>query len=506
MDLALALERIDTLETENRRLAGKVRLLEEELALALFRRFGKSSERYAGQADLPFACEYGPPESSEPEKGTETIAYTRGKPGRKKLSESLPREHFYHDLDTAERRCACGHELARIGEDVSERLNVIPAKLWVEVHHQAKYACSHCQGVNESEGPAVKRAAGGPALIPGSIVTPGLASFIWTNKFCDHLPFYRQEASFERIGARVSRQDMSNWTIALAEELEPLIALIEDDIRAGPVIQMDETPVKVLKLDHSGKDGQGYMWLALGGMEGRRSVRYRFAPGRGSIHASSFLGDYGGFVQSDGYKAYDAVASGARWTHVGCWAHARRAFFEAEKVAHSPLLTDALGRIKKLYALEHRSREEKGEDEDFLAYRRGLIEPYLGEFKVWAEKTAAQVLPSGKTGAAFAYLLGQWDNLGRFLDHERLTRDNNHAENAIRPFVVGRKNWLFSGTDTGAEASCRVFSLIETAKRNGKEPYTYLLGVLSRLPHSRISGAWDTLLPWNIDNPASGRN
>ena len=506
MDMALALERIDTLETENKRLSARVLLLEEELKLALFRRFGKSSERYQGQGELPFACEYGSGESPEPPAQTETISYTRGKPGRKKLSPSLPREHYYHDLDESERRCACGHERTRIGEDVSERLNVIPAKLWVEVHHHAKYACPHCQGVNESETPAIKRASGSLALIPGSIVTPGLVAFIWTNKFCDHLPFYRQEASFERIGALVSRQDMSNWTIALAEELGPLIALIEDDIRAGPVIQMDETPVKVLKLDETGKDGQGYMWLALGGVGLRRSVRYRFAPGRGSIHASSFLGDYAGFVQSDGYKAYDSVAIGVNWTHVGCWAHARRAFFEADKVAHSPLLTDALGRIKKLYALEDTAREESSEDDQFVAHRRALIGPFLSEFKLWAQQTQAEVLPSGKTGEAFAYLLGQWAKLERFLDHAWLTPDNNQAENAIRPFVVGRKNWLFSGTDTGAEASCRVFSLIETAKRNGMEPYAYLLAVLSRLPATRNSGAWDRLLPWNIHTLDPGGN
>ena len=506
MDMALALEKIDALETENKKLSVRVHMLEEELKLALFRRFGKSSERYQGQGELPFSAEYGPTESSEAPVETEKISYTRGKPGRKKLSAALPREHHYHDLDASERRCACGHELTRIGEDVSERLNVIPAKLWVEVHHHPKYACAHCQGVNDSDEPSVKKAAGGKALLPGSIVTPGLAAFIWTNKFCDHLPFYRQEASFERIGALVSRQDMSNWTIALAEELEPLIALIEDEIRAGPVIQMDETPVKVLKLDRTGSDGQGYMWLALGGADGARAVRYRFAPGRGSIHASSFLGEYAGFVQSDGYKAYDAVAGTANWTHVGCWAHARRAFFEANKVAYSSLLTDALGRIKKLYALEDTARGAGLEGEAFVAHRRGLIEPFLCEFKTWAEKIVADVLPSGKSGTAFAYLLGQWDKLERFLEHERLTPDNNQAENAIRPFVVGRKNWLFSGNDTGAEASCRVFSLIETAKRNRKDPYAYLLAVLSTIPDIKITRTWECLLPWNIDIQNSGRN
>ena len=495
---------IAELATENDRLKAltvkqyaKIAYLEEQLALALFKRYGRSSESFKGQPDLPFASELASETPHADQIETETITYERSKPGRKPLSPDLPREHLYHDLPESERTCACGHELTKIGEDVSERLNVIPPKLWVEAHHYAKYACPHCEGVNESGEPAVKTAEGVPALIPGSIVTPGLAAFVWTNKFCDHQPFYRQETGFERIGALVSRQDMSNWTIRLAEELEPLISLFETHIRSGPVIQMDETPVKVLKLDHTGKDGQGYMWLALGGDPRHRAVRYRFAPGRGSVHAASFLGDYAGFVQSDGYKAYDTVASGARWTHVGCWAHARRKFYEAEKIAHSALTTDALGRIRKLYDLEREARERQLDPDAFVAYRKERIVPFLGELKAWMEKTISQVLPAGKTGEAFAYTLGQWDKLERFLDHADLTPDNNRAENAIRPFVVGRKNWLFSGNDTGAESSCRVFSLIETAKLNDKEPYAYLLAILSRLPEVRKTGAWESLLPWN---------
>lgn len=487
------------LEREVVKLNKRIAFLEEQLALALFKRFGKSSESFKAQPDLPFGLE---PESAIPpdeRRETETITYERSKPGRKPLSPDLPREHLFHDLPESERTCACGHELAKIGEDVSERLNVTPPKLWVETHHYAKYACPKCGGVNESESPTVKTAEGSPSLIPGSIVTPGLVAFVWTNKYCDHLPYYRQEKGFERIGALVSRQDMSNWTIRLASDLEPLIALIETHIRAGPVIQMDETPVKVLKLDHTGKDGQGYMWLALGGDPKHRAVRYRFAPGRGSIHAATFLGDYSGFVQSDGYKAYDSIATGARWTHVGCWAHARRKFYEAEKVAHSALTTDALGRIRKLYDLERESRERKLDEESFLAFRKERIVPFLASLKTWMESTISQVLPSGKTGEAFAYTLGQWDKLERFLEHADLTPDNNRAENAIRPFVVGRKNWLFSGNDAGAESSCRVFSLIETAKLNDREPYAYLRAILSQLPEVKKSGRWECLLPWNLD-------
>jgi transposase len=491
---------IVALEQENVRLNKRITFLEEQLALALFKRFGKSSEVFKCQPDLPFGSELDSVDTQAETTETETISYQRKKAGRKAISPALPRDHIYHDLTESEKICSCGHELTKIGEDVSERLNVTPPKLWVEAHHHAKYACPYCQGVNEpSEGkPAVKTAPGVPALIPGSIVTPGLISFIWTNKFLDHVPFYRQENGFGRIGAPISRQDMSNWTIRLVEDFKPLISLVEDNIRAGPLIHMDETPVKILKLNHTGKDGQGYMWLALGGSGGHRAVRYRFAPGRGSIHASSFLGSYTGFVQTDGYKAYDSIAAVAQWTHVGCWAHARRKFFEANKAAHSALATDALGRIKKLYALDHEAREKKLEPNEFLVYRRDLIQPFLDEFKTWIQKTMAQVLPAGETGKAFAYTIGQWDKLIRFLDHPDLSPDNNRAENAIRPFVLGRKNWLFNGNDDGAEAACIVFSLIQSAILNGKEPSSYLFTILTKLSDVKKSGDWASLLPWNL--------
>ena len=427
MAKAIAVSENERLRAENERLHARIAFLQEQLALAFFKRYGRSAESFKDQPDLPFADELEAIINQQDKAELETITYERKKPGRKSLAEELPREHLYHDLSEAEKTCACGQPMTKIGEDVSERLNVVPAKVWVEAHHHAKYACPHCQGINDSEASAVKRAAGGEPLIPGSIVTPGLAAFIWTNKFCDHLPFYRQEICFDRIGATVSRQDMSNWTIRLAADLEPLIQRLEQHIRAGPVIQMDETPVKVLKLDRTGKDGTGYMWLARGGTEQQPAVRYRFAPGRGAGHAATFLGDYSGFVQTDGYQAYDSLAAAARWVHVGCWAHARRKFYEAEKVAHSALLTEALSRIKKLYALEYEARKLPDEPGVIQGRRRALLQPFLVDFKQWLDATMTRVLPAGKTGEAFAYTIGQWDKLLRFFDHYTLTPDNNRA-------------------------------------------------------------------------------
>ena len=394
--------------------------------------------------------------------------------------------------------------MTKFGEDMAEKMSIIPAQVWVECHHHAKYSCPDANCTYKGDGiePGVVKAPGPLPLIPKSIVTAALLAHIWTAKFCDHLPFYRQEAGFVRIGTDLSRQDMSRWTTRVSNELEPLVELLVRAIREGPVINMDETPVTVLKLDKSGASGQGYMWLARGGTQEHPAVLYRFGSGRGSEHAHKIVLDWEGYLQADGFKGYDTLVKGTRIHLVGCWAHARRKFFEADKAAPSTLTSDALGRIKKLYELEGQcrklAREEGHTDQQFLEARRTVLQPYLEGLRAWLDERAAQTLPAGATGKALAYTVGQWDKLIRFLDHPWLTPDNNKAENAIRPFVVGRKNWLFHGNDAGAEASCRIYSLIETAKMNGLEPWAYLNTVLARLPEVGLSGDWESLLPWNL--------
>ena len=501
-------QEVSQLKTYNAKLEADLKRVQEELRLALQRQFGKSSEKVVGQDELPFEDL----QNDETPESIETVVIAqherRSKAGRKRLADSLPRTDVFHDLIEAEKTCACGHQLTKIGEDVSEKLVMVPAKVWVDRHHHAKYACKHCQGLADESKPGVIRAAGEPDLFPRSIVSAPLLAHIWTAKFCDHLPFYRQQHGFLRIGAEISRQDMVNWTLKVTSQLEPLIALIDQSIREGPVIQMDETPVKVLRLERTGKDGQGYMWLARGGPAERPAVRYRFAPGRGSEHARSYLGDFSGFLQTDGYAGYDTALAGSTVTHVACWAHARRKFVEAEKASPSNLSKDAIGRIRKLYDLEKGCRDHAkrfGLDaEHFAAHRRQLIEPHLADLKHWLDREAARTLPSGATGKAIAYTVGQWEKLVAFLGHADLTPDNNRAENAIRPFVLGRKNWMFHGNEAGAEASCRVYSLIETAKHNDWEPWAYLSEVLARLPVIReTQGDWSDLLPWNMTPPGA---
>jgi len=506
------MNRVAELESRNEKLQARVlkqdariNFLEEQLRLALFRQFGKSSEQLQGQADLPFD-DLKPGETLESvEVQAESAEVTRKKAGRKPLSDTLPRIEELHDLSEQEKLCACGHHLTRIGEDVNEKLVIIPAQVWVQKNIYPKYACRHCQGLSDESAPAVKTASREPDLIPRSILTPQLMAHIWTSKFCDHLPYYRQEAGFARIGADISRQDMVNWTLKLAGSLKPLMDIIDDHIRSGEVIQQDETPVKVLELDRTGKEGKGYMWLARGGPPHRKAVRYRFADGRGHEHPKVYLKGFSGYHQSDAYAAYDLAVEGTDIKLIGCWAHARRKFMDAVKASKSPGAEDALGRIKKLYELDRDCRDtakkESMQPWDFQKMRKEKISPYLENLRIWFSGKSETTLPESAFGKALSYTLDQWEKLARYLEHPELTPDNNLAENAIRPFVLGRKNWLFSGNDRGAEASCRVFTLIETAKLNGWEPYNYLQTMLTRLP--TIGSYWNDLLPWNLN---SGKN
>jgi transposase len=482
--------------------SAQIAQLQQELAMALHRMFSRSSEKFQPQGPLLFDELEEQTSPSEPETPVE--AKKPASKGRRPLAANLPRKHTYHDLPESERMCRCGRCMTKFGEDLAEKLSIIPAQVWVEAHHQAKYSCpdANCPYKGDGVEPGVTKAPGPLPLIPKSIVTAALVAHIWIAKFCDHLPFYRQEAGFARIGADISRQDMSRWTIRVSNDLEPLANLLVQAIREGPVINMDETPVTVLELEKTGTTGQGYMWLARGGTQEHPAVIYHFGSGRGSEHARAIVDNWEGWLQADGFKGYDTLAKATSIKLVGCWAHARRKFFEAHKAAPSALNSDALGRIKKLYALEDQCRQQARDqgqtDEQFVEVRRALLTPYLEELRAWLDERAAQTLPSGATGKALAYTVGQWDKLVRFLDHSWLTPDNNKAENAIRPFVVGRKNWLFHGNDASAQASCRIYSLIETAKLGGLEPWAYLNTVLDRLPEVRLSGDWESLLPWNI--------
>jgi transposase len=279
-----------------------------------------------------------------------------------------------------------------------------------------------------------------------------------------------------------------------------LFDLLKETLKLGPVMQIDETTMQVMG-EKDRKDTQkSYMWLARGGPPGKRVTWYEYHRTREHIHAKNLLEGFSGYLQTDGYEAYDtAVAGRTDIKHAGCFAHARRKFFEASKVSgESPTADEAVQYIRKLYVIEERLRGQKLPETVFLETRKKEAGPVLTEFKTWLEKQVNEVPPSFQLGKALAYTLKQWNKLIAYLESPYLTPDNNACENAIRPFVLGRKNWLFNKSPEGADSSCGIFTLIETAKQNSIEPLVYLRALFEKAPLASSSNDWQKLLPWNI--------
>jgi transposase len=316
-------------------LHSEISILQEELKLALLRKYGNSSEKSDEKQPLLFD------ESAEeledaPELSEETVevkSHTKKSPGRKPLSPEIPREEIIHDIPEEEKTCGCGCTLSKIDEEVSERLQIIPAKVFVERHIRPKYACRNCEGSGDEEKPVFRVAPAPPSILPGSIATPGLLAFVWGNKFLDHLPFNRQEKRFERIGVSLSRQVMSSWTNKIAPKLSPLIDLMKKHLKSGEYIQMDETPVQVHGEENRSDTTKSYMWLARGGPPDKPVLIYEYQKTRSSQYPKAFLEGFSGFLQTDGYQSYDsALKENTEITHVGCLAHVRRKFHEAAKI------------------------------------------------------------------------------------------------------------------------------------------------------------------------------
>jgi transposase len=479
--------------------------LQEQLKLARFRKFARSSESAEEllQAMLFEEAEIQsvPPDEPETDRSLTTVAsHTRKKRGRKPLSDDLPTVEVIHDIPEAQKRCACGHELSKVDEEVSEKLKTIPEQFFVERHIRPKYACRNCEGSGDEENPVFRIASVPPSIIPKSIVTPELLAFIIQNKFVDHLPYYRQEKRFERLGARISRQDMSNWQQKAYIALKPLKDLLKEQLLSGPVIQMDETTVQVMNEPEKSNTSTSYMWLARGGPPGKPVVDYAYHRSRGSEYAKAYLSDFSGYLQTDGYVGYEtALKDRSDIIHVGCMAHVRRKFFEAGKSSKKAgSAHQAVSKIAEFYRIEKELRSQDLSDDEFTRKRKARIAPVADRFKAWLDKKALSVRPSSAVGRAVTYALSQWDKVMKYIESPYLTPDNNGAENAIRPFVLGRKNWLFSGSPEGAEGSCFMFSLIETARQNGLNPYGYLVHVFTKAPEIGESGNWEDLLPWNI--------
>jgi transposase len=479
----------------------------EELQLMRRRLFGRSAERLSeherkqlwlfNEAELIVASEK---KAEEEVQRVPVRAHTRVKRGRKPLPADLPRVEVLHDIPEEDKTCGCGQQLHRIGEDICEKLEIIPAQVRVKRHIRPRYACKACEGSGEEEKPAVRIAPAFPQLLPKSIATPSLVAYMITAKFCDGLPFYRQERQFQRIGIDISRQDMANWSIRVHHRVGPLLALLREEIRRGPTVGIDETPVQVMKEPGRPNTSRSYMWVFRGGMTEHRVVEYQYHPTRSGDVPMAVLAGYQGYVQSDGYEGYEELGRQPGVIPVGCWAHARRKYYEAKVVSkHSESAEEALVWIDKIFEIERKLRAQDLAAEQFAQQRREEVTPLVEQLWSWIQTKKPQVPPSTLLGKAIRYTSGQWDKLVRYLDSPFLRPDNNACEQAIRPFVVGRKAWLFSGSPVGATASAGWYSLIETAKINAVEPYLYLRSVLSRLPESEDPEDYRMFLPWEID-------
>lgn len=465
--------------------------------------FGRKSEKIrpeGGPQPLPL-FDMPEPEVREEGEAIEVPAHQRRKSGRKPLPEELPRVEVMHDIDAADKVCGCGREMSRIGEEVSEQLDIIPAKIQVIRHIRPKYACRNCEGV-ESDGPAVRIAPVPPQIIPKSIAGSGLLAHILTAKFIDHTPFYRQEKQFARLGVEVSRTSMCSWAMQAAIACRSLLNLLQEEVLAGSYLNIDETTLQVLQEPGRDPTSKSYMWIFRRGDPGRPILIYQYHPTRSGDVARTFLEDFTGFVQTDGYSGYDFLDHTAHIRHIGCWAHVRRKFMDVVNAQGKNRKTGAadmaLSYIGKLYKLEKEAKAKNLSPAEVYRLRQAEAKPILDDMHRWLTRKSVQTPPKGLLGKAVSYALKQWDRLVGYLEDGRLAPDNNSAENAIRPFVVGRKNWLFSGTPEGAEASALLYSLIETAKANRLEPYAYLRHIFEKLPAASSFEDFEALLPWNM--------
>lgn len=441
-----------------------------------------------------------PPEEEDEKVDTIIVPeHTRKKnSGRKALPDNLPRVDRIHDISEDDKMCGCGCELSKIGEDISEKLDIVPATIRVIRHIRPRYACKNCEGLEDAK--SVKIAPAPAQIIPKGLPTAGLLAHILTGKFCDSLPFYRQEKQFIRLGIDIPRQSMCNWAMKAASSCQVLLGLLEEEIRGGPLLNIDETTVQVLKEPGRTPTQKSYMWVFRGGDPGKPVIVFQYHPTRSGDVAKLFVGDYNGVVQSDGYKGYDFLDGRHGILHVGCWAHARRKFMDARKGSakkKNSSIDNALSMIRNLYLLEKKARNENYTTDELYTMRQDQAEPILKKFKSWLDKRKNNVPPQSLLGKAVNYCLNQWSRLGNYIDDGNAGIDNNVAENAIRPFVVGRKNWLFSGTPDGAKASALLFSLIETAKANNLEPYAYLRYLFEKLPTTQ-PGNMVQLLPTKL--------
>jgi transposase len=452
--------------------------------LALFRRYlyGRRSEKLDGDPAqlllefaswlkaMPAPAEAAPP-SPDPPPAAPGPARPRRGHGRTALPAFLPRRRVEHALPAAQCTCPkCGAGLVKIGEETSEQLDYQPASLFVTEHVRVKYACQACEEhVVTSALPAQPIDKGRPG--------PGLLAQVVTAKYADHVPLNRQVDIFARHGVDLARQTLCDWVAGAAELLTPIYRDLTASVLASPVLHTDDTPVPVQDRERT-RTREGYLWTYVGG-PGRTDIVYDYTPTRSRAGPLAFLGEFRGYLQADAYAGYDALYATGRVVEVGCWAHARRYFWDAKAVDEARALL-ALGFIQQLYRVEAETKDL--EPAARRALREAQARPVLDRFRRWLDEQADGVLPKSPIGEAVHYARAQWAALTRYLEDGALAIDNNAAERALRRVVTGRKNWLFCGSDEGGRRAAILYSVVATCKAHAIDVWAYLKDVLERIP------------------------
>lgn len=467
--------------------------LEEMVRLLRHGKFGRKSEALKDDKQIPLGIFNEAEEAlqdAEEDTPVEVKAHKRrGKPKRIKLPPDLPREDLIIDLTEEEKICPEGHKLECIGEDISEQLDVVPAQIKVIRTIRKKYACKCCEG-------HVKRAPAPKVAIPKSMASAGLLAYIATSKYGDGLPLYRQEHMWQRLGVELPRETMATWMIKVGELLTPLINLMEEDILESGYVQADETRVQVLDEPGKRSESLSYMWVRGRNYPGAPPiVIFEYDPTRAGSVAKRLFAGYSGYLQADAYGGYNGICESAKVIRCGCMAHARRKFFETTKASKKGLgvANEVIGIIAELYKIEGSIKDKDVEERHNI--RQEMSVPIMEKLKDLIDEKLQKVPPKSQLGMALLYAHNEWTYLARYLEDGRLSIDNNFVENTIRPFAVGRKNWLFSASVAGAKASAAIYSIMVSAKLNGHNEYLYFRHILEKLPLADTAEEFEALLP-----------
>ncbi len=471
----------------------RIEMLEEYLRLANSKRFAPSSEQTPEQGNLFNEAE----STAEPEQEELELPQTdavNARTGRKPFGKNIPRHQVFAYLSDEDKAGAINTFFVKVREE----LDIIPAKVQILEYMQEKAVFKNEQGDTH-----IKLAEIIKHPVPKAMGSVNLMTYIIISKYADGMPLYRLENIIKRYGGDISRATLANWVIALAKQAQPLINLLREHQHSGSLIMADETRIKVLKEPNRPTTSDKWMWVTLGGPPNQQSVLFDYDPSRGQDIPMRLLDGFThGYLQTDGYAGYNAVCRQNSLTHLGCMDHARRKFIEAQKAQpknkkNKATKADmALSFINKLYRIE-REIKHLGADE-ILNARQEKSVPVFNKLRKWLETNKPRIAKDSLTGKAMTYLHNQWEKLTVYCSNGQLRISNILAENAIRPFAVGRKAWLFADTPAGADASAVHYSLIETAKLHGLEPYRYLNSIFKALPYAETVTDIEALLPWNF--------